>query len=262
MAESGGGREVRVVHVMGTVVSFDVRTPMTPGISRALDAAEERLRHVDAVFSTYRPDSEISRLADGTLTLDACRPEVGEVLGLCARIAEESDGRFTWTPGGRLDPSGMVKGWAAEDASDLLFEAGATDHCVNAGGDVQARGSAGPGLPWRIGLAHPHHRGDLMTVVTGTDIAVATSGTSERGGHIVDPRSGHPATGLVSLTLVGRHLTHVDALATAGFAMGDAARAWVSAMPGIEAFGVTTDGHAWQTPGLPLWTGGGTAGLG
>ncbi|MEV5571641.1 FAD:protein FMN transferase [Spirillospora sp. NPDC052269] len=259
MRESAPAREVRVVHVMGTVFSFDVRTPMTPEIDHALDAAEDRLRHVDAVFSTYRPDSEISRLAAGTLTLDACPPEVGEVLELCAEIAEESDGRFTWTPGGRLDPSGMVKGWAAEAASDLLFEAGATDHCVNAGGDVQARGSAGPGQAWRIGLAHPYHRGDLMAVVVGSDIAVATSGTAERGGHIVDPRTGRPATGLVSLTLVGRHLTHVDALATAGFAMGDEARDWVDGLPGIEAFAVTADGRAWQTPGLPAWTGTGAA---
>lgn len=255
MSEARQSREVRVVHVMGTVFSFDVRTPMTPGIDRALEAAEDWLHHVDAVFSTYRPDSHISRLAAGTITLDECPGEVGEVLALCAEIAEESDGRFTWTPGGRLDPSGMVKGWAAEAASDLLFEAGATDHCVNAGGDVQARGSAGPGRPWRIGLAHPHHKGDLTAVITGHDIAVATSGTSERGGHIIDPSTGRPATGLVSLTLVGRHLTRVDALATAGFAMGDAARDWVVDLPGIEAFAITTDGQAWATPNLPTWTG-------
>ncbi|MFC4908147.1 FAD:protein FMN transferase [Actinomadura gamaensis] len=246
-------REVRVVRVMGTVFSFDVRTPMTPQIRRALDEAEDWLRRVDAVFSTYRPESEISRLAAGTLTLDRCAPEVHEVLALCAEIAEESDGRFTWTPGGRLDPSGMVKGWAAEAASDLLFAAGASDHCVNAGGDVQARGSAAPGRPWRIGLAHPHHPGDLTAVVTGTDVAVATSGTAERGGHIIDPRTGRPATDLVSLTVVGRHLTRVDALATAAFAMGEDARDWITDLPDIEAFAVTPEGRAWQTPGLPLW---------
>ncbi|RFU37866.1 FAD:protein FMN transferase [Actinomadura logoneensis] len=241
---------------MGTVFSFDVRTPMTPAIDRALDAAEDWLRHVDAVFSTYRPDSHISRLASGTLTLDQCPGEVAEVLALCARVAEESGGRFTWTPHGRLDPSGLVKGWAAEAASDLLFEAGAADHCVNAGGDVQVRGSAGPGQAWRIGLAHPFHPGDLMAVVTGTDLAVATSGTSERGDHIVDPRTGRPPVGLASLTLVGRRLTRVDALATAGFAMGEDARDWIAGLAGIEAFAVTADGRAWATPGFPAWTGG------
>ncbi|MCP2343799.1 FAD:protein FMN transferase [Actinomadura rupiterrae] len=245
--------ELRVVHVMGTVVSFAIRTPMSSQIHRALDEAETWLRHVDAVFSTYRPDSQISRLAAGTLSLIRCAPEVREVLALCADIEAESNGHFTTTPRGRLDPSGLVKGWATETVSDILYAAGATDHCINAGGDVQTRSSLRD-APWRIGIAHPHHPGDLTAIVTGTNMAVATSGTSERGEHIIDPHTGRASTGLVSLTLVGRHLTRVDALATAGFAMGEDARDWIASLPDIEAFAITTTGRAWQTPAFPVST--------
>ncbi|MEU0395859.1 FAD:protein FMN transferase [Streptomyces sp. NPDC006208] len=235
---------------MGTVFSFDVRGSVTPAVTRALGDAVAWLHHVDSVFSTYRSDSQISRLGRGETTLPMCDPEVAEVLELCEDAAQVSGGWFTTAVGGRLDPSAMVKGWAVERASQLLYDAGARHHTVNGGGDIQCRGEAAPGRPWQIGIVHPLHRDDLATVVVGRDMAVATSGTAERGCHIVDPVTGGPATALASITLVGRHLTEVDALATAAFAMGDAARAWLRSVEGVEAFAVTTDDSAWWTPGF------------
>jgi thiamine biosynthesis lipoprotein len=239
-----------VEHVMGTVFSFDIRTPRSPSVTVGLAEAVAWLHHVDRVFSPYRPDSQITRLAEGRAALGECDPEVAEVLRLGAEIERITGGAFTCEPGGRLDPSGLVKGWAVERASTILHEAGARDHCVNGGGDIQARGEAGPGEPWRIGLADPHDRGGLIAVVSGGDIAVATSGTAERGRHILDPRTGRPAAGLASVTLAGRHLTDVDALATAAFVMGDAARAWAEACPLVEALGVTAEGRLWWTSGF------------
>ncbi|NYE13026.1 FAD:protein FMN transferase [Actinomadura citrea] len=239
-----------VEHVMGTAFSFDIRTPRSPSVTAALARAVAWLHHVDRVFSPYRPDSQVTRLADGRVGVGGCDPEVAEVLRLGAEFERITGGAFTCEPGGRLDPSGVVKGWAIERASTILHDAGAHDHCVNGGGDVQARGEAGPGDPWRIGIADPRDRSGLIAAVSGRDIAVATSGTAERGRHILDPRTGRPATGLASVTLVGRHLTEVDALATAAFAMGGAARAWAEARPGIEAFGVTSGGRPWWTPGF------------
>ncbi|MES9538554.1 MULTISPECIES: FAD:protein FMN transferase [unclassified Actinomadura] len=239
-----------VEHVMGTVFSFDIRTPRSPAVTAGLAEAVAWLHHVDRVFSPYRPDSQITRLADGRAGLGDCAPEVAEVLRLCAEIGRMTGGAFTCEPGGRLDPSGLVKGWAIERASTILHEAGAHDHCVNGGGDIQARGEAGPGEPWRLGLADPHDRDGLIAVVSGGDIAVATSGTAERGRHIIDPRTGRPAAGLASVTLVGRHLTDVDALATAAFVMGDAAQAWAEACPLVEALGVSSEGRLWWTPGF------------
>ncbi|SER86987.1 thiamine biosynthesis lipoprotein [Streptomyces sp. yr375] len=240
-----------VEHVMGTVFSFDIRDKPTAAIHRALAEAVRWLHRVDAVFSTYRPDSHISRLGRGEIHLGDCPPEVHEVLSLCERAAQVTDGWFSIVPAGVLDPSGLVKGWATEAASRLLHEAGAHHTCVNGGGDLQLRGRAAPGTPWRIGVAHPLRPGELVTVVTAHhDLAVATSGTGERGAHIMDPHHGTPAGAFASLTLVGPRLTLTDAYATAAFAGGDAARNWLDTLEGYEALAVLPDGREWRTPGF------------
>jgi thiamine biosynthesis lipoprotein len=239
-----------VEHVMGTVVTFDIRRGSSPAVTKALAEAVAWLHHVDRLFSPYHPDSQITRLAEGRLTVGECDPDVADILRRCGELEHLTGGAFTCRPGGRLDPSGLVKGWAVERASTILHDAGARDHCVNGGGDIQARGEARPGRPWQIGVTDPHHPGRLIAAVTGHDLAVATSGTAERGAHITDPRTGRPATGLASITLTGRHLTDVDALATAAFAMGGTARAWADAHPGIEALAVTPDGSMWWTRGF------------
>ncbi|WSV52934.1 FAD:protein FMN transferase [Streptomyces sp. NBC_01014] len=250
MAEPGRGLR-HVEHVMGTVFSFDIRDAPTAAVHRALAQAVRDLHRVDAVFSTYRPDSAISRLDRGELTLQDCPPEVYEVLSLCARVAGVSDGWFSIVPDGTLDPSGLVKGWAGEAASLLLHEAGASNTCVNAGGDLQLRGEAAPGIPWRVGIAHPLRPAAQAAVVVGRDLAVATSGTAERGPHILDPHRGTPASGLASITVTGPLLTMTDAYATAAFAMADGAYAWVESLAGYEALAVLPDGRTWRTPGFP-----------
>ncbi|MFD5429647.1 FAD:protein FMN transferase [Streptomyces sp. NPDC127084] len=249
----GTGRLRHVEHVMGTAFSFDVRGEPAPEVAQALAGAVDWLHRMDAMFSTYRPDSQICRLDRGETTPRACDPEVREVLELCGEAARATGGWFTAWPAGRLDPSAMVKGWAVERASSMLYEAGARDHMVNGGGDIQCRGESAPGRPWRIGIAHPFRRGGLSVVVDGCHLAVATSGTTERGDHIIDPIAGTPATELASLTLVGRHLTEVDALATAAFAMGEKAGEWVAARPGIEGYAVRADGGSWWSAGFPAY---------
>jgi thiamine biosynthesis lipoprotein len=176
---------------------------------------------------------------------------VAEVLALCRQAEKDTAGYFTTSPDGRLDPSALVKGWAIERASLLLSRAGAPHHCVNGGGDIQL----GPGTgPWRIGIAHPLRPGHTCAVITGHDLAIATSGTAERGPHILDPHTGAPATALASITLIGHRLTTVDAWATAAFAMGDAARDWIEEVDDLEALAVTARGDIWQTEGFASFT--------
>jgi FAD:protein FMN transferase len=167
------------------------------------------LRWVDATFSTYRADSEISRLDRGEL--DDPHPLVREVLARCEALRRETGGYFDARASGRLDPSGYVKGWAVERAA-----AWGRGRCmIDAGGDVVLRGS------WRVGIRHPHERDKLAAAISVADCGVATSGAYERGPHVLDPRTGRPATALCSVTVVGRDLGTADAYATAAFAAGD-----------------------------------------
>jgi FAD:protein FMN transferase len=230
-------------HVMGTVVSIDVPA----AAAHALPEVLRWLHWVDATFSPYRDDSDVSRFGRGELTLAQCAPELAEVLGECAIIRDKSHGYFTTTPGGRFDPSGLVKGWAIERAAATLTAAGPAGYCVNGGGDIQCSGEPQAGQPWRVGIADPLRPGQLAAVVAGRDFAVATSGTAERGPHIFNPHTGRPATALAGVTVVGPRLTAADAYATAAFAMGDAAREWAEHLDGYEVFAITSDGGTWQT---------------
>lgn len=234
------GRTVRVEQIMGTAISLDLRSPAVP--RDAVEAAFDHLRDIDARFSTYRADSEISRLGWGELSAADCSPDVREVLARCEDLRALSRGYFdvrAHRADGRLDPSGFVKGWAVERAAAILDDAGAQNYCLNAGGDVIARGEPEPGSPWRVGIRHPEIPDRVATVLEARDLAVATSGGYERGDHIGDPHTGRPANGLLSMTVVGPSLAEADACATAAFAMGEAGLSWIATLPGYAGCMIT-----------------------
>ncbi len=246
----GQERLRHVEHTMGTVFSFDIRLAAgsdAPRVRAGLAAAVAGLHRVDEIFSTFREDSQLSRLARGELALGECVTEVAEVLQLCGDAERESEGWFSARYAGVLDPTGLVKGWAVECAVRMLASSGADSVCLNGGGDIQLHGG-----PWRVGVSDPLHPGELVTVIEADEgLAVATSGPAERGCHIVDPHTRKPpADGLASMTVVCPGLTHADARATAAYAMGDRARAWLEELPGTEAFAVNADGSTWRTSGF------------
>ncbi|MBS2967027.1 FAD:protein FMN transferase [Actinocrinis puniceicyclus] len=274
-----------VEHIMGTAISLATPDETDPALfAEAARAAYAYLRRIDEIFSTYKPDSPISRIRDGRLPLTElpAHPDgdlIREILALCAQLHRESRGGFdAWNVGDPplFDPSGAVKGWAAENASRVLTEHGLTRHALNAGGDVRVRGgtsaatttttttttttqqsTAGP-TPWRIGVADPHRPGQTLLVFERCDGAVATSGTAERGLHVYDPRTHRPATALVQVTVTGEDLALADGYATAALALAGAASpadacAWLTDLAergGYESLTVQPDGGAWWTAGL------------
>ena len=237
---------------MGTAISLELAGDFPyPKLSLLADEVFGWLRLVDERFSTYRPGSEVCRLDRGELRVEDCAADVRWVLDRCARLWRETDGYFDAYATGRLDPSGYVKGWAVQVASDRLLGAGLADHCVNAGGDIRVRGHPEPGQPWRIGIRHPWQPTAVCWVVAGTDLAIATSGTYERGTHVYDPHTGRPATALRSVTVVGSDLGTADAYATAALAMGTAGLDWLARLDGYESAVVTEDGRLFRSAGLP-----------
>src|SRR5580658_1854906 len=202
---------------MGTVVTIDLYT--TDGeagdrIAGQLTTARELLHQADAIFSTWHHDSPVSRLRRGEITAAQAPAEVSEVLAECAVARETSGGWFDpWALPGGVDPTGLVKGWAAERALGDLRRAGVAAAMVNAGGDVVVWGQPEPGRPWRVGIRHPDDGSRCLCVVP-TAAAVATSGTYERGAHVFDPHTGRPSAAVVSATVVGSDLALADALAT------------------------------------------------
>ena len=221
------------IHVWGTVLFLDLGSA---SISEdAMDAAVESVKsfvyEVDEVFSTYKDGSFVSRLRRGEISIDECPADLKEVWNLCAVARDLTGGAFDpWAVAGGFDPSGYVKGWAADRVAEILVAAGVEHVQVNAAGDLTLRGGfltqEGVIEPWKIGVVNPDNRQEVLRIFEISDGAIATSGTYERGAHIVDPHSGLIAIGAKSATVIGPDGGLADALATALMVSGDDGANW------------------------------------
>lgn len=242
----------RVEFIMGTAIVIDLADSLVD--AAALESAFDHFRDIDARFSTFKADSEISRLARGDVDAQECSADVRAVLAMCEQARALSDGYFDVRyqgAQGTLDPSGLVKGWSVEGASQILDAAGGVNYCINAGGDVLARGDAEPGTPWRIGVRNPWDAQTIACVVSAHDLAIATSGAYERGQHVIVPQTGRPPEGIASMTVIGPDLTWADTWATAAFAMGVRGVEWVAReLDGYEACAISTDRHLVMSAGF------------
>ena len=248
----------RILHrdeqVMGTVVTFDLYdSDAGPNdLQVFLDEAIDVLHDADDVFSTYKSDSPISRLRRGEITLGECPSKVPEVLELCREARTISDGWFDpWSLPGGVDPTGYVKGWAAQRSLEVLRRSGIRGALVNAAGDTASFGCPQPGAAFRIGIVDPAATHRLACIVNSPG-AVATSGAYERGGHLIDPHTGRPASRAASATVTGADLGLADALATALAVAGAQALPLIEALDDYEALIIGYDGTAAMTSGFPV----------
>jgi len=213
-----------VEHIMGLPVSIHVRAddPRRRDIEEAAAAAYADLGRADSVFSTWNPDSELMRIRAGTHA-DGYDPWFDDVAAWCTAAARATRGLFTADlvgPDGTRgwDPTGLVKSWAVAKAARHLRRLDGVAFALNAGGDILCgRGPGTPARPWRIGIQHPGDAREIAATVEIIDGAVATSGNSARGAHIIDTRSGTPVDSAGSATVTGPDLVWCDIWATACF---------------------------------------------
>jgi FAD:protein FMN transferase len=254
--------------VMGTVVSFSLRQDTTTDddgwaastrearerVDDAVARAQAELRWVDDVFSTWKPGSPMSRLRRGEIRVEEAPPEVADVLELCRRAREASDGWFDpWVMPGGVDPTGLVKGWAVQRALGIIEESGVTAALINAGGDIAVFGQPGPSQPWRIGIENPLALDRLMlTADLAGAGAVASSGSYQRGEHLIDPRRGQPTTELLSATVIGHDLAFADALATGLYVSGGKMLERISLLAGYHGLIVDGRGNIHASRGFPI----------
>lgn len=242
-------------NVMGTVVTIDVyTTDGTAGaeVSRQLATARALLRRADAVFSTWEPHSPVSRLRRGEITSAQAPAEVCEVLEQCAIARELSSGWFDpWAMPGGIDPTGYVKGWAAQKALGAFSASSICSAIVNAAGDIASFGDLGHGQPFRIGITDPFSPGHLAEVIYLTG-AIATSGTYERGNHLIDPHTARPIARVASASVTGPDLGLADALATALAVAGAPGLDLIEALDGYEALIIALDGSRRWTEQFPF----------
>jgi len=293
--------------LMGTTVSISIAGVDADHAHRAADRAFGEIRRIEAIMSTYRPESEISQVnAAAGKSWTSISPELRFVIEAGLRFGELSAGAFDITvkpligiwhieKGGRpprqeaidallplvnyhavqIDAKGRVrlrkpgmafvlggiaKGYAVDRAIEVLRNEGVENAIVNAGGDLRAIGRRSLSRPWRVGIRDPRRRNERMADLSLTDRAVATSGDYERFyiyqgvryHHILDPRTGRPARGCRSVTVIAPRAMEADALATAAFVLGpEKGRTLLQGRNQVEGMIVDGKGRTFSTTGFP-----------
>lgn len=234
--------------LMGMPISIQVVDPaIAPEV---LDDLFAYFGWVDATFSTYKETSEISRLNRGELSIDQCSDVVRTILALGEETKQETQGYFDIYRDGICDPSGIVKGWAIQQAALQLRAAGARNFYIDAGGDIQVAGTK-RGSPWRVGIRNPFNREQNVKILALSDCGVATSGTAIRGQHIYDPHHpGAPLLEVVSMTVIAPDVYDADRFATAAFAMGTKGIQFIERLPGFEGYMIDAQARAIYTSGF------------
>ena len=252
---NGSTHFVHHLDVMGTVVTIDVYGKPSLSASRTSSLVERAcasLREADDIFSTWKADSPMSRLRRGEITVSMAPPQVMEVIELCAAARERSGGWFDpWALPGGVDPTGYVKGWAAQRALAELERPAVTGAIVNAAGDIASFGGLPQSQRFRFGIVNPFATHEILCVVSGA-AALATSGTYERGLHLINPHTGTAEAKVTSASVTGPDLGLADALATAVAVAGEVGLTVVDDIDGYEAMIVTPQGTTRWTAGFPI----------
>ncbi len=186
--------------------------------AEVFELAFDRLKEIDERFSTYKPGSEVSRLVDGDIEEDTTSRELKKVIEACREAEAMTEGYFSAWASGIFDPSGYVKGWAINEAGQIIKKNGYKTFCIGVGGDILAA-SEGKKI-WRIGIQDPKDKYKILNKLSILSGAVATSGNYERGAHIINPKTRKSAEGFLSVSIIGPDIIKADVLATAVFAMG------------------------------------------
>jgi thiamine biosynthesis lipoprotein len=219
------------------------------------DAIFEYLVGVDEKFSTYKEQSEVSKINRGETSMKEYSDEMREVLRLSQETFELTNGYFSiTTPEGSLDPSGLVKGWAIQKAASMLEDRGYKNFYIEIAGDIQTSGVTSEGKEWSIGIRNPFVREEIVKVVYPHGKGIATSGTYVRGSHLYNPHAPeHAPDDFVSLTVLGPNVYEADRFATAAFVMGKDGMQFLEALSGFEAYAIDANGLAVMTSNFELY---------
>jgi len=199
---------------------------------------------IDERFSTYKKVSEITLFNEGKISDKYLSKDMKEVLSLSEKTKNETNGFFDIAYNGKIDPSGLVKGWAIYKAAELLHKNGFKNFYVEIAGDIEISGLNKDGKKWAIGIRNPFNKKENIKVVYLSNKGIATSGTYERGNHIYNPKDKKIANEIISLTVIGPNIYEADRFATAAFAMGIDGVNFIENLPGFEGYMIDHNGIA------------------
>ncbi|MCL1818021.1 MAG: FAD:protein FMN transferase [Spirochaetaceae bacterium] len=260
-----------------TIPESDIARLNAAAGKEAVVVARETLEVVEAGLAFSRASGGAFNIAVGPLvnlwgigTERAAVPPreaIDEALSHIDFTKVQTDARagtvFLRDQGMALDLGAIAKGYAADQAAEVLREAGAGPAIIDLGGNILVLGTRPGGAPWRIGVQNPaKERGQILGVIAargGTSVVSSgayerffTAGDGQRYHHILDTRTGRPVrNGLSQVTVTALSSREADALSTTLFALGlRAGLEFMEKTPGAEALFVTEDKLLYATPGM------------
>lgn len=205
----------KVEQIMGMPITVDI--PFCDD-EKVFKKVFGRFSEIDSRFSPYKNDSDLSKFQRGEIETKNLSTEFKNVMVACEKAEKETNGYFSAYFAKKYDPSGYVKGWAIDEAGKVIEKSGFKTYCIGAGGDILARSDSDK--IWNIGVQDPKDKTKIVNTLSIKNGAVATSGTYERGKHIINPKIHQPAENFLSVTVTGPDIIKADILATAIFAAG------------------------------------------
>lgn len=261
--------------VMGTIAQLKVVSADADSAEAALQDAYDELARIELLATSYNEMSDVSRLNANPGGNVALSEDTQEIFRIAFEVQAASDSAFCPTLGAALrawgfpgephvpDPAvlraaldekeydlgGVAKGYGVDRAADALARTGSC--LVNVGGDLAVRGTRPDGKSWLIGVQDPRDPSQLfLKLRLPSGKAVATSGDYQRFAiidgvryhHILDPKTGQPARGVRSVSVIAPTCALADAWATAAFVLGpEKGLAKLDARPELEGVLVSED---------------------
>ncbi len=233
--------------IMGMPVTIEI---VGSSSKKIFERIFDYFKYVDEKFSTYKKTSEISKINRKEIEQRKFSDEMNEIFKLAEKTKQETDGFFDIYRNGKIDPSGIVKGWAIYNAACILNKAGFKNFYVEAGGDIEVQGVNSKSEKWRVGIKNPFKTSENVKVIAVSNVGVATSGTYERGFHIYNPKTGKEADSVASITVIGPNIYEADRFATAAFAMGATGIEFIERQKDLEGYMIDKKGIATYTSGF------------
>lgn len=206
----------KVSENMGMPISVDIPNNNDQKIFNKLF---EICEDTDNRFSPYKATSELSKLWRGAIKERDSSPDMQYIISECKKYEKLTDGYFSPNFAKRFNPTGYVKAWCIQRMVDYLKSENIEIYLINAGGDIVAASNGTH--KWDIAIANPFNTAEPIASLNVDNLCIATSGSYERGSHIINPHNGEAATELASVTIFGPKIENADVFATAVYAMGE-----------------------------------------
>ncbi len=236
--------------IMGMPITIEVKGDgQEAKVKKDIEDVFDYFAYVDENYSPFKNESQVGKLNRG----EKITAEMKKILRLSEETKKDTNGYFDIRrPDGSIDPSGLVKGWAIKNASDILRKLGYKKFFIDAGGDAEiSTGNRSVDAGWKWGIRNPFNTREIVKVLSLSNCGIATSGNYERGNHIYNPKTGVSGeTDIVSMTVIGSNVYEADRFATAAYAMGTTGIEFIESRQELEGYMIDKRGIATATSGF------------